>query len=128
MAAHSPGDRSSAESPGQPRASLSGPRHSARGDHRAVGRNGGGKLAAAVPYVRDLFPGLTIPVNSETPHYHLSGMIPVARFYCREEADELAALADENGIFAPVVDPKRLPRAFDATLGGFDAALGFSVY
>ena len=55
-------------------------------------------------------------------------MIPVARFYSREEADEMAALAAEAGIFAPVVDPKRLPRAFDATLGGFDAALGFSVY
>src|SRR5688572_487926 len=55
-------------------------------------------------------------------------MVPVARFYGREEADELAALAADADIFAPVVDPKRLPRAFDATLGGFDAALGFTVY
>ena len=37
-------------------------------------------------------------------------------------------LAAETGVFAVVVDPRRLPKAFDATLGAFDIAEGFTVY
>ena len=67
-------------------------------------------------------------MNVPPSSFHLSGLTRAARYYSREEAEELAALAGEGDIFAVVVDPRRLPGAFDATLGGFDAAEGFTVY
>lgn len=67
-------------------------------------------------------------MNSAPSSYHLSGLTRAARYYSREEAEELTSLAADGNIFAVVVDPRRLPGAFDATLGGFDAAEGFTVY
>lgn len=58
----------------------------------------------------------------------LSGMIPVARFFSAEEAEELSSLASEAGVLAVVADPKRLPQGFDGSLGGFDASQAYTVY
>jgi len=58
----------------------------------------------------------------------LSGMIPVARFFSAEEAEDLSSLASEAGVLAVVADPRRLPQGFDGSLGGFDASQAYTVY
>lgn len=67
-------------------------------------------------------------MQPEQPGYRLSEMVRAGRFFSREEAEGLAEIAADCGVFAPVVEPRRLPQAFDGTLGGLDAAEGFLVY
>ncbi|HWB04954.1 MAG TPA: hypothetical protein VG796_18135 [Verrucomicrobiales bacterium] len=65
----------------------------------------------------------TAPVS--TPLWE---MVPTARFYSREEADALSALALEAGITAPVVDASRAMATFDMSLGAVGSAEGFTVF
>jgi hypothetical protein len=67
-------------------------------------------------------------MEPEPVSHRLSEMIPVARLFSREEAEELSALAADAGVLAVIADPRRLPQAFDATLGALDAAQAFTVY
>ena len=58
----------------------------------------------------------------------LSAMVPAARFYSREEAEAMTALAAEAGITAPVVDAARSTATFDMSLGAVGSADGFTVF
>ncbi len=58
----------------------------------------------------------------------LSQMVRAARFFSREEAEALAGAAREAGVVVMVAENRRLPQGFDASLGGFDAAEGVSVF
>ena len=67
-------------------------------------------------------------MDGEPLSYQLSDMIPAARFYSREEADAMAALAAEAGIAALVVNPGRATATFDMSLGAVGSAEGFTVF
>lgn len=54
-------------------------------------------------------------------------MVWVARCFNREEADAFAAMAAECGVSVRLTSTRRAASGFDATLGGADHLLGFSV-
>jgi len=57
----------------------------------------------------------------------LSPMVWVARCFNREEADAFAAMAAECGVSVRLASTRQSAGGFDATLGGADHLLGFSV-
>jgi hypothetical protein len=66
--------------------------------------------------------------ENEPAALQLSAMIPAARFYSREEAEAMTALAAEFGIVAPVVNAGRAMATFDMSLGAVGSADGFTVF
>lgn len=71
---------------------------------------------------------MLLPMPEELPRHRMKDMIAAGKFYSREEAEELKAVSEEAGIPALIIDPRKQPGAFDATLGGFTASLTFTVY